>query len=206
MRSAGFENPALFCYYINMAPYIMNQQEWDELIAKFNCKWLQTFDFGYIYAKAECLKCKHQFKITGHTLKTRKRDTVCPECLGQNSFGGKINPNRHGYLYLMVNSYGYMKVGITSIPIHYSNGRVAAHERHGWQLYKFWTFENGDQAYKAERFVLNWWRKELNVPVACKGIDGWTETANVKDVSVQSTCDKIESFKADDFVSKLSAA
>lgn len=178
----------------------VSQEEWQRRIGVFDCEWLEEVPFAYSYRLARCKVCKHEFKISGTILKTRTRNTVCPECLVPRSTGGGIYPHRYGYLYLMVDDHGAMKVGITCIQIHRKDGRVAQHERHGWRLHKSWSLNNGHDAYKIEQLVLNWWRNELKVLPAYKGTDGWTETARTSDVSIIDTCNKIEIFVFDLFV------
>ncbi len=63
---------------------------------------------------------------------------------------------------------------------------------HGWVTEKTYDFPIGHQARTIEKIVLSWWRIDLGAPIALGPADsgalgGWTETASLEKVSVEST-------------------
>lgn len=182
----------------------ISPEEWDERIAKFNCKWLETVEFAYNSRLAECLKCEYQFKIVAGSLATRKRDTVCPYCLGEkinefDFFFKNLNPGSGGFnftkpavLYVLDHPMNMTKVGVTNTDVHDRKGRIAQHYKNGWRLYKFWKMNTGLEAHDVEQKIVKEWRKEMNFPPAIKDMDGWTETVDQKCISIDEICSRIE--------------
>lgn len=76
------------------------------------------------------------------------------------------------------------KVGIGSP----TAGRLAAHRKHGWTVYKTIHYPTGQQAYEVETAVLRWLRLEMGLPQALTQRDmpqrGETETVYAADIDL----------------------
>jgi hypothetical protein len=101
-------------------------------------------------------------------------------------------------LYILTNNnFNAIKVGITGAN---STRLRSFNVRHGWVVEKQLKFKSGHEARILEKIVLNWWRTELNAPVALSPsqsgvLGGWTETASLQLVSVKRTLDFISAIK-----------
>ena len=107
----------------------------------------------------------------------------CKRC---SPFG--FNAALPGAVYLMTHSeFRAWQVGITNAP----DKRIAAHARQGWDLVELLEFDDGREAERIERAILDHWRSQGwpdAVPKSAMPQGGYTETVawvNVPKVSLQ---------------------
>jgi hypothetical protein len=162
------------------AKVLPTYEDRDNYAAKINCKWLEPYKTALTKTKIQCLNCNFQWKVVYSSV---RRGQGCPKCAK-----GGFDPSRPALVYLLKDSRGAIKIGITK----HKSQRIKIHSKSGWILVKTWDFKTGDQAHQIEQSVLNWWRNELNLQPAYKGIDGWTETVDTKFIKTDSVLDKIE--------------
>jgi len=103
--------------------------------------------------------------------------------------------NEPAYLYLIHHDvYGAYKVGIGNFKT--VNDRIESHKKSGWSLLEKYSFEKGSQAFKIEKKILNWVRKELGLPIHLTNKDfthgGASETFSDESVTALEIKKKIE--------------
>lgn len=106
--------------------------------------------------KCKCFKCGKQVYPTFHNI-----NAGIGGCIYCAEIG--FNHNKEGYLYIIFNNeLDSIKIGIgnpDSRP-----DRIKSFLNTGWQLYKKYDFNLGNQAWKIEVQVLRWLRKDLKYP------------------------------------------
>lgn len=138
--------------------------------------------------RCRCLTCGHE--ITPRLGNVRSGNRPCKYC-SSRGFDG----TQPGVVYLFRHDgHGALKVGITNDRIE----RLIAHERQGWSLVDFWSFDTGADARYVEVAVLEAWGNyaygvvEDDMPQA-----GYTETVSLDDVSAAEAVALIKSAIAD---------
>jgi hypothetical protein len=72
--------------------------------------------------------------------------------------------NEPAYLYLVHHEvFAAFKVGIGNFKT--VKDRIESHKKSGWELLEKYSFEKGSQAFKVEKKVLEWVRKERALPI-----------------------------------------
>jgi predicted GIY-YIG superfamily endonuclease len=153
--------------------------------AAIDCCWLELCGDSRTKKWIQCLICNHKWKAAPNRI---RNGVGCPECSRRG-----FSSNRPGFVYLLTDSRGAAKIGVTHTKYDHSNGRIAKLSKEGWKLVAVWSFDVGQFALNVESAILRWWRKELNLPPAYEGIDGWTETVDTRHVSLVKIIQKIES-------------
>jgi hypothetical protein len=78
-----------------------------------------------------------------------------------------------------------IKIGISNVDI--KHNRLESHKKNGWQEYKTFFFDTGDQAAIYETELLRWVRLELNLPVhltkEMMPQGGFTETIDAEEIT-----------------------
>jgi hypothetical protein len=122
------------------------------------------------------------------------RESGCKFCVTRG-----LDYTGQGIVYLLMREDFYsLKVGITT-PNSRTN-RIAAHVREGWQLIQSWKTDTAFQAEEIEENILSWWRNDLDAPISMRQSDmksGWTETASLLYVDIESTCARIDLLAAE---------
>ncbi|MGK3708621.1 hypothetical protein [Arthrobacter sp. IK3] len=95
--------------------------------------------------------------------------------------------------YLLVNEgLGSVKVGVTAS----GSSRLKVFRRHGWQAVHVETFDSGLEAMSVEREILDWWRKDLNLPVYVSPEDmpigGSRETAELESMPIAVAVERLK--------------
>lgn len=98
-----------------------------------------------------------------------------------------------GVTYLLVNEgLGSVKVGVTAS----GSSRLKVFRRHGWQAVHVETFDSGLEAMSVEREILDWWRKDLNLPVYVSPEDmpigGSRETAELESMPIAVAVERLK--------------
>lgn len=107
--------------------------------------------------ECRCMKCGEIVTPSLHNV--RRGHGGCVYC--------QIAAFKHrepAYLYLIHHeAFAAYKVGIGNFKT--VNDRIESHKKSGWELLEKYSFEKGSQAFKAEKKILEWIRKELGLPV-----------------------------------------
>jgi hypothetical protein len=107
---------------------------------------------------------------------------------------GGLDYTGQGIVYLLERKdFFSAKVGITTP--NSRTDRIAAHVKEGWQLVQSWTTDTAFQAEEVEEDILSWWRNDLEAPISMRREDmksGWTETASLLYVDIETTSVRIE--------------
>jgi|1048.fasta_scaffold34989_2 hypothetical protein len=103
--------------------------------------------------------------------------------------------NEPAYLYLIHHDvHGAYKVGIGNFKT--VKDRIESHKKSGWSLLEKYSFEKGSHAFKIERKILDWVRKELGLPVHLTNKDfthgGASETFSDESITALEIKRKIE--------------
>lgn len=162
----------------------IDQDQRNAEAATINCCWLEVCGNSRTKKWIKCLICDHKWRATPNRI---KMGVGCPECSGRG-----FSSNRPGFVYLLTDTRGAAKIGVTHIRYDHPNGRVAKLSKDGWKLVAAWAFDVGQNALDIETKILRWWRKELNLPPAYEGVDGWTETVDTRHISLVKIIEKVE--------------
>lgn len=160
----------------------VSQEQRDAEAAAVNCKWLEPCSQNHILTRIKCLNCQHKWKATPANIHMNRG---CPSC-------AKYGTDYHlhpSLVYLLKDNKNVAKIGITRK----GSTRISKHEKNGWQLVKSWKVNNRSEALTIEKSIIDWWRNELNLPPAYQGLDGWTETVSIKNITLNLISAKIDS-------------
>jgi hypothetical protein len=157
------------------------QKQRDEEAAAVNCKWLEPYSGNHILTKIQCLICDYAWRASPGNIHMGRG---CPLCARHGS-DCSLSPS---LIYLLKDFHGAAKIGITRE----GSNRISKHKSKGWKFVKSWSVSNRASAYKIEQSVLHWWRNELNLHPVYKNLDGWTETVDVRKLSLDEICLKID--------------
>jgi hypothetical protein len=120
-----------------------------------------------------CL-CRNCNSIVRPTLGAIQQGGGCRECASNG-----YKNHKPGTVYLLRSeSLRAYKVGITNDP----DRRLAKHEKHGWQVCGFLTFDDGSKARDIEQWVLRSWRSAGWAEAVAADLmpqGGWTETVAI---------------------------
>jgi hypothetical protein len=124
----------------------------------------------------------------------KSRESGCKFCAT-----GGLDYTGQGTVYLLERQdFFSAKVGITTP--NSRTDRIAAHVKEGWHLVRSWTTNTAFQAEEVEEDILSWWRNDLEAPISMRREDmksGWTETASLLYVDVETTSVRIERLMAE---------
>ena len=171
---------------------VVNPLDAEKVMIKAKLKPLIPYPGSGVPWKSLCVKCKNEVNPRYSTVRV--------------GIGGCKYCATHGYdfakggvLYVITNErLGAHKVGITNEAA--KEKRLKKHEAEGWLTYKTLYFENGNDAFEIEQQILNWWRKELSLPMYLSSAEmpqgGHTETVDSNEVSLIDIWNQIEIVKA----------
>ena len=144
--------------------------------------------------KSKCLKCQNVVTPTLHNIKSGS---------GGCSFCSEIgfDHNKPAYLYIIFhNELNSIKVGIGNADSR--PDRIKSFIKNDWQLFKKYSFDKGNFAWKIELEVLRWLRKDLRLPQhlslnEMRKTGGQTETVSADSITVLNIQKKIEEILRD---------
>ncbi len=159
----------------------------EAVMREFGLEPLENFP-GY-FEKWRCIHNECGREVTPSFWYVKFRESGCKFCATKGlDYKGK------GIIYLLQRQdYYSAKVGITTP--NSRTDRIAAHVKEGWHLVQSWTTDTAFQAEEVEEEILSWWRNELEAPISMRREDmksGWTETASLLYVDIDSTSSRIE--------------
>jgi hypothetical protein len=130
--------------------------------------------------KSRCLACNRI--VAPHYSSIQQGGNGCRFCAK-----GGIDFAAPGFIYIVTHhQMRAVKVGIANEPTS-RHDRVKLHERRGWITEYLLGFPSADDAFRVEQAVLRWLRVERGLAPVLKSHQtpqgGWTETANLDDVS-----------------------
>ena len=152
----------------------LEQSDWDTRIAAVDAEWLGKVRIGRERVPARCHTCGDEWLAIPESV---AQGRGCPNCAA-----GGLNPARPALVYLLSDGRA-AKVGVTN-ELRYDKGRLQTHIRNGWSIEETWEVATGQAAYDVEQAVIRWWRVDLELPPAYRGIDGATETVDLRRVSL----------------------
>jgi hypothetical protein len=163
-------------------------EEAEPIMRRFGLEPLEPFP-GYM-EKWRCLHTECGREVTPSFYYVKFRESGCKFCAT-----GGLDYTGQGIVYLLERKdFFSLKIGITTP--NSRTDRIAAHVKEGWQLVQSWRTDTAFQAEEVEEDILSWWRKDLDAPISMRKEDmrsGWTETASLLYVEIESTCQKIDS-------------
>lgn len=163
-------------------------EEAELIMRRFGLEPLEPFP-GYM-EKWKCFHTECGREVSPTFWYVKFRESGCKFCAT-----GGLDYTGQGIVYLLERKdFFSLKIGITT-PNSRTN-RIAAHVKEGWQLVQSWITETAFQAVEVEEDILSWWRIDLDAPISMRKEDmrsGWTETASLLYVEVESTCQRIDS-------------
>ncbi len=138
--------------------------------------------------ECKCLKCGET--VTPSLQNVKKGHGGCIYC--------QVAAFKHtepAYLYLIHNrALSSFKIGIGNFNT--VNDRIGSHQKAGWELLEKYSFQEGRHAYKVEKLVLEWVRKDLGLPIHLTNKDfkhgGASETFSDDSISALEIKKKIE--------------
>jgi Zn finger protein HypA/HybF involved in hydrogenase expression len=156
---------------------------------KSNVEPLEPYINGTAPWKCKCLKCG---EIITPTLRNLRAGHGCINCQDR-----AFNFKEVGYFYVMVHKeWNSLKVGIGNT--NNVTDRIKKHIFDGWELHKRYDFEKGKDAYKLEKEILKWIRKDLKLPVHLSKefmVSGHTETVDLNEIDLPMLFRKVEELK-----------
>ncbi len=162
------------------------------IMQKFDLEPLEDFP-GYM-EKWRCIHKECGREVTPTFWYVKFRESGCKFCATKG-----LDYTGEGIVYLLQRQdYFSTKVGITTP--NSRTDRIAAHVKEGWQLVQSWRTDTAFQAEEVEENILSWWRNELEAPISMRKEDmksGWTETASLLYVDLETTRDRIDNQIAD---------
>jgi hypothetical protein len=174
-------------------------EEAEAVMRKFELIPLEPFP-GYS-EKWRCLHSQCGREVTPTFWYLKFRESGCKFCAKNG-----LDYTGQGIVYLLERQdYFSAKIGITT-PTSRTK-RIAAHIKEGWRLVQSWNTDTAFQAEEVEEDILSWWRNELDAPIAMRKEDmksGWTETASLLYVDIETTCMRINQMIAAFTASQLS--
>ncbi len=149
---------------------------------------MHDFEDGAVPWKCRCLKCKHE--VTPRYSTIRVGIGGCKYCASHG-----FDFSKGGILYVITNQrLGSHKIGITNEGA--KEKRLKKHETEGWETYKTYFFENGNDAFEIEQQILTWWRTELGLPMYLSSAEmpqgGHTETVDSDELDLIAIGNQIE--------------
>jgi len=162
---------------------IKNKRKDSLMIAKkAGLKPLEPYKSVNASWKCRCLTCK---KIVSPSLRSLQDGGGCKYCAVRG-----INLNVPSYIYLITNSEYYShKIGIGNKKTNYTD-RLTKFNKHGWDTYRVWYFETGDEAWKIEQAIFQVIRNNLKIPSHLsleqmgKRLGGQTETMSADSITL----------------------
>lgn len=164
--------------------HYVNPKDAVKIMLEAKLKPLEPYKNARTAWKCKCLKCK---SIVTPNLMNVKKGTGCVACakLGINLF-------IPSYLYLITHrQLGAHKIGIGNKRNQKTAwaDRLNKFNKDGWQTYKVWDFETGNQAWSVEKSILKIVRKELKLPVflskeQMQKTEGQTETIEAEAITL----------------------
>jgi hypothetical protein len=159
----------------------------EPIMRQFGLEPLEPFP-GYM-EKWRCLHTECGREVTPTFWYVKFRQSGCKFCAT-----GGLDYTGQGIVYLLERKdFFSAKVGITTP--NSRTDRIAAHVKEGWQLVQSWTTDTAFQAEEVEEDILSWWRNDLEAPISMRREDmksGWTETASLLYVDIETTSVRIE--------------
>src|SRR5206468_1069913 len=107
-----------------------------------------------------------------------------------------FRPDQPAFVYLVGHEeFHAVKVGIGNV----SADRLDRHRKHGWTVLAV-VHMPGELAPEVERAILNWWRKDLGLPMYLSEFEmphrGWTETVDADEIDIPATIARIRTLAA----------
>ena len=156
-RFADVQSSGRGCKPCSLIPSPEKVKEAISIMQKSNLEPIKPFTSSGSPWECRCLKCG---EIVTPTLQNVKRGHGgCIYC--------QVAAFKHSepaYLYLIHNkTFSAYKVGIGNTKT--VNDRIDSHLKSGWELLEKFSFEKGRQAFKVEKLILEWVRKDLGLPI-----------------------------------------
>jgi len=144
-------------YCNNLKKEIKNKRKDSLALAKkAGLKPLEPYKSVHAPWKCKCLICK---KIVSPSLNGLQKGQGCKYCAVRG-----INLNVPSYIYLITNNKFYShKIGMGNKKTNYTD-RLTKFNKKGWETYKVWNFETGEEAWRIEQAIFRVIRKDLKIP------------------------------------------
>ena len=146
------------CRYCNNLKKEINNKRKDSLVLakKAGLKPLEPYKSVHAPWKCKCLICKN---IVSPSLNGLQKGQGCKYCAVRG-----INLNVPSYIYLITNYKFYShKIGMGNKKTNYTD-RLTKFNKQGWETYKVWNFETGEEAWRIEQAIFKVIRKDLKIP------------------------------------------
>ena len=158
--------------------YSINSDVAKQKFLNVNLEMLGEYVNARLPIKMRCLLCG---ELTKQTLNGVMNGKTCKYCKQTG-----IKYGAPSYLYLIYNDiYRSIKIGISNVEI--KHNRLESHKKSGWQEYKTYFFDTGDQAAIYETELLRWVRLELKLPIhltkEMMPQGGFTETIDAEEIT-----------------------
>jgi hypothetical protein len=187
-RFADIQGGGGGCKPCSLIPSEEKVNEAIEIMRKSNLEPIKPFANSSSPWECKCMKCGEI--VTPSLQNIKKGHGGCVYCQV-----AAFKHNEPAYLYLVHHElYGAYKVGIGNFKT--VNDRIESHKKSGWSLLEKYSFEKGSQAFKIEKKILHWVRKELELPIHLTNKDfthgGASETFSDGSVTALEIKKKIE--------------
>lgn len=154
---------------------------------------LESFPGSKAPWRCKCLQCG---KVSTPAYGNVKNGTGCIYC---NRDGGGFDGTTSGLIYLITNSHlNSHKIGITSRER--KTDRLKAHQNSGWEIYRTFEFQDGSEALRVERGVIDWARNTLNLGPYLSREEmpqgGYSETLDASEVDLQTIWAKVQELRS----------
>ncbi len=176
------------CKPCSLVPSTDKVNEAIAIMRKSNLEPTKPFTNSSSPWECECLRCGET--VTPTLQNVKRGHGGCIYC--------QVAAFKHtepAYLYLIHNAvFSSFKIGIGNTKT--VNDRIESHKKAGWNLLEKYSFQEGRQAYKVEKLVLEWVRRDLCLPIHMTNKDfkhgGASETFSDDSISALEIKAKIE--------------
>jgi len=163
-------------------------QEVMQMMLEANLEPLEPYKNAMHKWSCKCLKCGEIVEPTAHNVKAGNGGCVFCQV-------GAFKHSEPAYLYLIHHElFSAFKVGIGNYKT--VNDRIESHKKSGWELLEKYSFKKGSEAFKVEKKVLKWIRKEKGLPIHLTNKDfthgGASETFSNESITTLEIKNKME--------------
>lgn len=159
-----------------------------EMMAEAKLEPLEPYRNSGHKWECKCLKCGEIVTPTAHNIKAGNGGCVfCQVAAFKHS--------EPAYLYLIHHEvFASYKVGVGNYKT--IKDRIESHKKSGWELLEKYSFKKGREAFKVEKKVLKWIRKEKGLPIHLTNNDfthgGASETFSDESITALEIKHKME--------------
>lgn len=158
------------------------------MMADANLEPLEPYKNSMHKWECKCLKCGEIVRPTAHNIKAGNGGCIFCQTAA-------FKHNEPAYLYLIHHEvFAAYKVGIGNYKT--VNDRIESHKKSGWQLLEKFSFKKGSEAFKVEKKILKWIRKEKGLPAHLTNSDfthgGASETFSDESITAIEIKNKME--------------